>query len=514
VRTADVLGALSLAADLGLGLPAEHVLRSCYIGMQLGAELRISPAERVDLYYAELLMDAGCTAWTSQLATFLMGDEIIARQQFVFFVDPSNPLAMLGWLRDYVAPGASTSQKARQSLEWAVRGRAFAREGLRNSCEVAQRFALRLGMPTGVQDALRSVFEQWDGSGPRRTRGAAIPVVARIVYASGFFEVFHRVGGPDAVSRLAARKRGRAFDPAVVDAFERLASRRDFWADLEHDSIWGIVQSLEPPSDYRYVQADQLEEVALAFADFADLKLPDALGHSRRVADLAERLARRLVLPRREVATIRLAGLLHDLGLVALPSNVLAKPRDRLSEAEWERMRLHPYHAERILARVPAFAAAAPLVAAHHERYDGTGYPRGSAGSELPLGARILAVADRFDELCHDHAGDLGSAVAELLADAGQGLSPEICAALVHELGVTETLPAPPAPSPRPAGLTPREVEILRLLARGSSRREIASTLVLSPHTVRHHLEHIYDKIGVETRVAAVLFAVEHHLVD
>jgi hypothetical protein len=72
VRTADVLGALSLAADLAIGLPEEHVLRSCYIGMRLAEELSVTPAEQVDLYYAELLMDAGCTAWTSQLAAFLL----------------------------------------------------------------------------------------------------------------------------------------------------------------------------------------------------------------------------------------------------------------------------------------------------------------------------------------------------------------------------------------------------------------------------------------------------------
>jgi DNA-binding NarL/FixJ family response regulator len=156
-------------------------------------------------------------------------------------------------------------------------------------------------------------------------------------------------------------------------------------------------------------------------------------------------------------------------------------------------------------------------VAAHHERYDGRGYPQGTPAASLPIGARILAVADRFDELSHDHAGASRAAevaLAELVADAGRGLCPDVCRALTGELGAPMVERAAAVAPTWPAGLTDREVEILRLLARGYSRRRIATELVLSEHTVRHHLEHIYDKVGVGTRVAAALFAVEHHLLD
>jgi DNA-binding CsgD family transcriptional regulator len=221
------------------------------------------------------------------------------------------------------------------------------------------------------------------------------------------------------------------------------------------------------------------------------------------------------------VATIRLAGLLHDVGLVAVPSATLAKPREQLTQADWERMRLHPYHAQRILARVPALAETVPLVAAHHERYDGGGYPQGTAAATLPIGARILAVADRFDELSRVSSGArlaAEAALADVVADAGRGLCPDVCRALAGEMASANGIPvvqsAPRVAPTWPAGLTDREVEILRLLARGYSRGRIASELVLSGHTVRHHLEHIYDKLGVGTRVAAALFAVEHHLLD
>jgi HD-GYP domain-containing protein (c-di-GMP phosphodiesterase class II) len=371
-------------------------------------------------------------------------------------------------------------------------------------------------MSEAVQTALLSVFEQWDGSGPGGRSGEAIPIPSRIVYATSFLEALHRLGGRDAALRLARRRRGNAFDPAVVDAFVALSRQPGFWEGLEDESVWATVLGLEPHSAYRYLREEQLEDVTLAFADFADLKSAYSAGHSRRVADVSERIARRLLFPVHQVTAIRRAALLHDVGLVAIPSYTLEKPREKLTQAEQERLRLHPYHAERILVRVPVLEPVVPLVAAHHERLDGRGYYRGLTGEQIPLGARVLAVADCFDELTHaspDHpALDPEQALAQLNEDAGRGLWPQAVTALAQELGMSAA--SPRLASRQPAGLTDREVEILRLLARGMSRRQVAEALVVSEHTVRHHLEHIYTKIGVGTRVAATLFAVEHGLLS
>jgi DNA-binding NarL/FixJ family response regulator len=191
---------------------------------------------------------------------------------------------------------------------------------------------------------------------------------------------------------------------------------------------------------------------------------------------------------------------------------------------EWERLRLHPYHAERILSRVPSLEPLVPLVAAHHERPDGRGYYRSLSESQIPLGARIIAVADSFDELTQNAPDRPALAAADafrqLSAESGSGLSADVLDALGRELGADRGVAAPGAAAgarkaPRsswPAGLSDREVEILRLLARGLSRRQLAGQLVLSEHTVRHHLEHIYTKLGVSTRVGATLFAIEHDL--
>jgi HD-GYP domain-containing protein (c-di-GMP phosphodiesterase class II)/DNA-binding CsgD family transcriptional regulator len=395
------------------------------------------------------------------------------------------------------------------------------REAALNTAEVARRFARRLGMPDEAQAALWSVFEQWDGRGPHGTPGDLVPITSRIVYATSLIEAFHSVGGRTAALRFAEGRRGRTFDPAIVDAFQTVAQDGGFWAGLEQESIWTTVLAMEPDSGYRYVNEAQLPDVALAFADFADLKSFYSAGHSRRVGDLAEGIAAQIRLPRDEVAIVRLAALMHDLGLVTVPSFTLHKPAEQLTPAEWERVRLHPYQGERIVSRVPALAPVVPLVAAHHERMDGSGYYRGLSRSQIPIGARIIAVADHFDELCHqapDHpALDAEEALQQMRDDVGPGLCPNAFAALVQLVradgGATLTRPKI-RPREWPAGLTDREVEILRLLARGLTRREMAEQLYLSEHTVRHHLEHVYNKVGVSTRVAATLFAVEHELLQ
>ena len=240
-----------------------------------------------------------------------------------------------------------------------------------------------------------------------------------------------------------------------------------------------------------------------------------------RVGDLAARIARRM-LGESEAETVRLAGLTHDLGLVAVPSFVLHKSQEELSAAEWERLRLHPYHAERILGRIPAFRAVIPLVGAHHERVDGQGYYRGLAGSQIPPGARILAVADRYDELTHGLPGH-----PPLDSRSGAGVGCMSMPGRHTPRSASDHLRRSCAPTgpPREAHADHASASGLAALpaARSSSSacwpadsagERWPRKLFLSEHTVRHHLEHIYDKIGVRTRVAATLFAVEHDLLN
>ena len=213
LRIADLLGALSLAGDLAMGVPAEHAVRSCYLGMQIADQLQLPPDQRTGLYYAELLMDAGCTAWTSQLAASFMGDEITARRELFWYTDAGNPIEVVSWLKDYLAAGQPAPVRARQLLAFALHGKVDMLEGIRNTCEVAGRFAQRLGMPEVVQTALLSVFEQWDGSGPNDTRREMVPIISRIVYTTSFLEASHYLGGRAAAIRLVQKRRERPLTP-------------------------------------------------------------------------------------------------------------------------------------------------------------------------------------------------------------------------------------------------------------------------------------------------------------
>jgi HD-GYP domain-containing protein (c-di-GMP phosphodiesterase class II) len=519
IRTVDLLGAFSLASDLAMGLPAEHGARSCYIGMHIAQEMELPLEQRADLYYAELLKDAGCTTWTSQLADSWLADELAAKVDLQFFRNNRNPVDIASWLFKYVATGASLRTRATHIVDFLANGRGEMKEGFEATCQVASRIAQRLNMPRAVQDALIHVFEQWDGHGmPYGIEREAIPVISRIVLVTSFLEVFHRVEGRDATEQVALARRDKAFDPEVVDAFLSVAQNETFWTGLERDKVWDSVLSMEPEqSRNRYIGEENLKDVALAMADYADLKSPFLAGRSRRVADLSEGIALRMGLSESQVATTYQAALVHNIGIVAVPSFVLNRPQESHTEAEREQLRLHPYHSERVLSRVPALEPIIPIVAAHHERMDGRGYYRGLRGSEIPIGAQIIAVADRFDELTHDTPEGSGreedQTIDLMRTEVGGRLSHDAFQALVDELSGAD-------PSHRhrtrqqdwPAGLTDREVEVLRLIAKGLNRRQTATALFIAEGTVRSHLEHIYSKIGVSSRSAATLFAVENYL--
>jgi HD-GYP domain-containing protein (c-di-GMP phosphodiesterase class II) len=230
------------------------------------------------------------------------------------------------------------------------------------------------------------------------------------------------------------------------------------------------------------------------------------------VAALAEQAADWLGLAATEVAALRRAALLHDLGRAGVPNGIWERAGP-LSSVDWERVRLHAYHTERILARSPILAPLAPIAGMHHERQDGSGYHRQARAAAIPLPARLLAAADVYQALrqARPHRAARPALVAAdcLLAEARSGrLDDQAVAAVLAAAGH-------PAPRPRrswPCELTDREVDVLRLVARGCSTRQIAQQLVISPKTADHHIQHVYAKIGVSTRAAATMFALEHDL--
>jgi HD-GYP domain-containing protein (c-di-GMP phosphodiesterase class II) len=260
------------------------------------------------------------------------------------------------------------------------------------------------------------------------------------------------------------------------------------------------------------LSGEQLDRALSAFADFSDLKSPLRLGHSRGVAELAAQAGTTLKLPAADVVTLRRAALVHDIGMIGIPSGVWDEP-GQWSISQRERARTHPYLTERMLARTPLLAQAGHCASLHHERLDGSGYPHGLRGEAISLPARILGAADVYNALRqprpHRPAFEAG--------DAEQMMRDEVRAGRLDGDAVQAVLGAAGHRVRRraglPSGLTAREAEVLVRLGQGRSNPEIATELHVSRKTVSSHLEHIYTKLGVKTRTEAALFAMRHGLI-
>jgi HD-GYP domain-containing protein (c-di-GMP phosphodiesterase class II) len=368
----------------------------------------------------------------------------------------------------------------------------------------------RIGLGPDVQAALAFAFERYDGGGlPAGAHGDQIPIQMRVAQLADMIEVHHRTYGLEGAVAMARARRGGQFDPQVVDAFTAHADAilagppaGDAWAAALH----------EAPDRHQRLDDRALDALLVALGDFVDLKCPFTLGHSRAVARLASDAAVAVGLDAETAAMTRRAGHVHDLGRIGVSNQIWSKPGP-LTAAEFERVRLHPYLTVRILNQVRGLTPLAELAGNHHERLNGSGYPRGLSGPALSLPDRILAAAVSYQSACEPRP-------------YRQQLAPEGAARRLRERVATGELDAvaaeavlqaaglPTARSnPRPDGLTPREVEVLCLVARGASNKEIATSLVISEKTARNHVERTYAKIGVSNRIGASMYALRNGLV-
>jgi len=508
VTLAELLAVLSLATDLGMGQPMEHVLRQCLIAVRLAERLGLDEAEREVVYYSALIAWVGCHVDAYEQAKWF-GDDTALKSEFRrtdFAAPASKPLFMLR----HLGAGRPVAERTRLGVAFLGEGRKAAAAMLDNHWTASDNLAARLGLAQRVRDSIEQTFERWDGKGvPNGARGEEILLASRLVALADVVEAFHRAGGLDAAIEVARQRRGTQFDPAIVDLF--VAEAPTLYAGLDGASTWDAVMTAEPALGVR-LGDEQVEAVLQAIADFADVKSPYTIGHSRGVADLAGEAARVLGLNDPAVRQVRLAGLVHDLGRLGVPNTIWDK-HGPLSHAEKERVRLHPYFTERMLACSPALAPLAAIAVQHHERMDGSGYPRGLAGGAVSPGGRLLAAADyyhsRIEPRPHRQASAADEAAAQLRAEVKAGrLDAEAARAVLIAAGHRAT-----RRQARSDGLTSREVEVLGLLAQGLSNREIAERLVIARKTASHHIEHIYAKTGTTNRALASLYAANHGLI-
>jgi HD-GYP domain-containing protein (c-di-GMP phosphodiesterase class II) len=488
-----------------MGFPFEHGLHSTLIAMRLADRLGLGREDVSLTYYGSLLSHSGCTA-DAHVTAEVYGDSLTTRFHPVMYGPGREVLA--GLLRALPDPGSAGPARAAQIARRFPRMALEMRPHLTAMCEVAGMLADRLGL-SSLQGLLAYLFERWDGHGPlSRAKGEEIPLPMRIVHLARDAAFQRVLGGEERVVRLVRQRAGHAFDPNLVACLTDDAER--ILALDPHPSVWDETLAREPAPTL-VLEGSALDRGLAAMGNFADLVSPYLSGHSTGVAELAAAAARRCRIDEAGVVALRGAALVHDLGRVAVNARIWQKPGP-LTADELEQVRLHPYHSERVLARSEFLAALAAVAGAHHERLDGSGYHRAASGAELPPPARLLAAADAYHAMTEPRpyrdpiAPERAAAILAEDADAGR-LDPDAVTAVCVSAGQR-------APRiKRPAGLTEREAEVVALLARGLQTKQVAGALGISVKTADHHIQSAYRKLGVSTRAAATLFAMENGLV-
>src|SRR4051812_18881395 len=499
-----------MATDLGLGLPLEHTVRTCLLAMALGRRAGLTEPELSDLYYLTLLRMLGCTA-DSDYAAEIFGDEV-AFGRDTQHLDYGDPTAFGAWVMTSFAadrPPGVRSRMLEKLFTYTPEQRAAT---LRGHCEVARMLATRLRLSDSVVAGVGYVFERWDGTGaPSGLGGEDLPGPLRVMTLCNEIEIHARLGGPDAAAEKVRQRSGGAFDPTLADLY--LADPDTLLAVIDRPALWSDVLAGEP-APHRLLDAVGLDQAARVIGDFVDLKSSYLTGHSRAVAALTAAAADRLRLDAADRRALGLAALMQDVGRVGVTTAIWDKPGP-LDDAEWERVRLHSYYSERLLTRASAIEAAGRIAGMHHEHPDGSGYHRGARRGALPVPARLLAAADAYVAMRHARphrpaldADESGAALRRM------GTADQLDAAAVNAVLAAAGDAGPPVHRPWPAGLTDREVDVLRRIAHGGSIQDTAGDLHLAAKTVDFHLQNIYAKAGVSTRAAATLFAVQNDLLE
>jgi HD-GYP domain-containing protein (c-di-GMP phosphodiesterase class II) len=503
VRLAELVAALSLGIDLGFGQPMEHVLRQCLIALRLAERIGLDEPARAAVYYTALLVNVGCHSDAHEQAKWF-GDDITSKAG-KYEQDLKSLRGALTGLR-LIGSGNPPLHRFRVGLEFALSGHREVEGMIEHHATRARILGEQLGLPDDALAALSASYERWDGRGwPGKLRGRQIPIASRLAQLAEYIEVAHRVGGVGAAKTLAAKRSGKQFDPKLAQI---ICSDGDtVLAELDAVSTWDAVIDAEP-SLAVVLCSDELDAALMAVANFVDLKSPYTLGHSHAVADLAAQAGTQIGLPPAEVSELRRAGLVHDFGRLGV-SNAIWDKRGPLGAGEWERVRMHPYLSERMLHQSETLAPLGAIAVQHRERLDGSGYPRGLFGAAISRSARILGAADVYQAMREPRP----HRAARSADDSAAGLRAEVRAGRLDAEAVEAVLGAAGHRVLRrregPAGLTVREVEVLRLLARGLSNKEIAKRLFISPKTAGNHIEHIYVKIDASTRATASLFAMQ-----
>ncbi|MDQ2821776.1 MAG: HD domain-containing protein [Pseudomonadota bacterium] len=397
LRLNELIAALSHALDITEGQPEGHCIRCCWIGMHVGREMGLPDDDMWDLYYTLLLKDLGCSSNAARICELYMTDDLTFKRDFKTVGD-SLP-SVLHFVLKHTGLKAGLAERFRSVLTILRDGPAISQSLIATRCQRGADIARLLRFSEAVAEGIYSLDEHYNGQGkPDKLAGDAIPMFSRIALLAQVVDVFVIADGRTAALKELRRRAGTWFDPALVAAFERVATRAEFWTTYDSPGITDAVHALEPRSREVALDEDYLDDIAIAFGQVVDSKSPYTSGHSERVALYTDMIAETLGLSPERRRWLKRGALLHDVGKLGVSNSVLDKA-GKLDIAEWDEVKMHASYTETILGRINAFAELAKVAAAHHERLDGGGYPRGLSGDQISLETRIITCADIFDAI-------------------------------------------------------------------------------------------------------------------
>ncbi len=440
IRRAELIAALSHALDLTEGQPRGHCIRVCWLGMQIGIGLNLSTEELVQLYYALLLKDLGCSSNAARICQLYLTDDHKFKADFKR-IDGSLSQA-LRFVISHTGLESSMAERFRAVVNIMRNGGQISRELIEARCHRGADIARQMNFGEDVAEAIQNLDEHWDGSGkPVGLHGRAIPLASQIALLAQVADVFYMISGREAATQEIESRSGTWFDPKLVEMFMSLAEWDEVWETLSSPSLADKVLALEPEEHTQLADDDYLDSVSKGFAMVVDSKSPFTAGHSERVAVYTDLIAENLGFDAAHRRWLRRAALLHDIGKLAISNTILDKP-SKLNDVEYAQIKTHSKLSAEILSGIPAFHNIVAVAGGHHERLDGKGYPFGLTEPQINLETRIVTVADVFDALTADRpyrkAMGIDEALRIMAKEVGTAFDPACLNALVAALDQTK----------------------------------------------------------------------------
>jgi putative nucleotidyltransferase with HDIG domain len=374
-----------------------HAQRSCLIGLKIADILKLDVTLKKSLHTALLIKDSGCSSNAARMYEIFGGDEIDAKR-LGKIVDWSNILEAAKYAVNCTLPKGSFFERIRQ-LGKVAQNADIGNQIVEARCSRGAVIAQKIGLSYEASECIRNLDEHWDGKGsPCRLQGDQIPLLARIACLAQTLEVYAKTFDLEIAFEVISKRSGKWFDPEIVKCALSFQNDELFWQTVYGGETLSELLKLDIDSKAEIATDIRIDSVCEAFAQIVDAKSPFTGDHSSRVSQYTVTIAEQFGIDADRLTLLRRAGLLHDIGKLAVPNRILDSP-NKLTDDDWVIMKKHPQYSFEILSQIPGFERMAEIAGAHHERLDGRGYYQGLSSDDLDLDQRILAVADVYDAL-------------------------------------------------------------------------------------------------------------------